>query len=567
MLAYELYLKNKDSNARVSKKLKPIKKIYYDNGKVTMDEKTIEGYGSDTSDKFRVVQEWLSMPLNTSDASALNLPDARTSNAQPNPYFEIYGNLKTNKSKESVLTLSIGKNPDILEYSLDLKTNTISKKTSHDVNLKIDTQNYLIANNNLYDEYVRIGLIDKNGKVNKKMFEEIVTKFFEFSKKRPLENPMPGTSSFSVYVLPTNSHIQLKQKESNNNESAKKDTKTFTDSFGNTSSEFASSSTKTAKFLSFDDKAFTLNCAQKSDFYKNIGIGNTSLDKVYFPQDQTFDIAGLKWVFTDISNCYYRFKDIRRGIFSQLYHNYRLITKDNPHAREKAILKVICYKETQAKQEILIDENLTMDKMKRLFSNVDESHIPNVAFEVLIETEGKSKLWNNYLYAIKNFLTESKIPKDYLLALISKIIRKNIHGWLKENNYFTAKDFFTRSDFCIKFLLTVAKSHSMNSNEDFAFRVGQIARQYIDFKQKIGEESNSLKDIVTYSKYDREKLRFVIQRVGIGINLAKANESDISNITEKVTSLQPREEITDNDAQKDFSYFFYKGYFSKEVLA
>jgi hypothetical protein len=208
-----------------------------------------------------------------------------------------------------------------------------------------------------------------------------------------------------------------------------------------------------------------------------------------------------------------------------------------------------------------------MDKMKRLFSNVDESHIPNVAFEVLIETEGKSKLWNNYLYAIKNFLTESKIPKDYLLALISKIIRKNIHGWLKENNYFTAKDFFTRSDFCIKFLLTVAKSHSMNSNEDFAFRVGQIARQYIDFKQKIGEESNSLKDIVTYSKYDREKLRFVIQRVGIGINLAKANESDISNITEKVTSLQPREEITDNDAQKDFSYFFYKGYFSKEVLA
>jgi hypothetical protein len=108
----------------------------------------------------------------------------------------------------------------------------------------------------------------------------------------------------------------------------------------------------------------------------------------------------------------------------------------------------------------------------------------------------------------------------------------------------------------------------MNPNEEFAYRVGQIARNYIDFKQKIGEESNSLRDILTYSKYDRDRLRFVIQRVSIGINLAKTNDHDITEITKKVSSLQPKEEILDNEAQRDFSYFFYKGYYTtQEVIA
>ena len=108
----------------------------------------------------------------------------------------------------------------------------------------------------------------------------------------------------------------------------------------------------------------------------------------------------------------------------------------------------------------------------------------------------------------------------------------------------------------------------MNDDEKFAFNIGKIARNYIDFKQNIGEESNSLKDILTYSKYDREKLRFVLQRIGIGVNLAKANPEQISKINKTISTLSSIPEITDDEAHKDLSYFFYKGYYdSKEIVA
>lgn len=568
MLAFELYLKNKDSKSGDPKSLKPIKKIIYQNNTPTIDKKTIEEYGSEISDKFQAVQEWLSMPLTTCDASLLNLPDFRRSPAQPNPYFEIYCTLKTNKSKESILTLSIGKKPNTVEYSLDINSGEISKKTNSNVKLKIDSNNYKISNNNLFDKYVESKLIDENGVVNKNIFEEIVTRFFDYAKRKSLENPKIGSQSFSIFVLPSNGQIIYQQKEQKKLK-IKNEPKSFTDAFGNISSEYASTSTKTSPFLSFDDKAFTINCMKGENFYQNLGIGKASLDKVYFPKDQTFNISGMNWVFTDISNNYYKFKDTRHGIFSQLFDNYKIISEKQSPERKKAILKIICFKSTQKKLEILIDENLTMDKMKRMFSNLKPSEIPNHAFEVLIETSGKTTLWNHYIYTIKNFLSETKLPKDYLLAIFSKMIKQKIYDWLKLKTGMEQKEFFLKSDFCLKHLsVGTTPSSFMNSNEEFAFNVGQIARHYIEFKQKIKEESNSLKDILTYSKYDREKLRFVIQRIGIGINLAKANDSDISNITKIITSLQPKEEISDNESQKDFSYFFYKGYYTnQEVLA
>lgn len=343
----------------------------------------------------------------------------------------------------------------------------------------------------------------------------------------------------------------------------------FTDSFGNISSKYASGATKTSKFLSYYEKAFTLNCKQNSDFYQNLGIGDKSLKKIYFPKDQTFTIAQMKWVFTDISSNSTKFVETGMGIYSQLYENYNVITSQNPTQREKALLKIICYKKQQEKQEILIDENVTMDKMQRMFEGVKKENIPFQAFEVLIiETNKKSILWNSYLFAIKNFLAESKIPKNYLLNIFTKILRSKIHDWLKLKTNQEQSEFFKKTEFCIKSLsMSTQLTSIMNVNEEFAFSVGQIARHYVEFKQKIGEQSNSLKDILTYSKYDREKLRFAVQRIGIGINLAKANDKDISEITKTVDKLHPKKEISDEEAHKDFSYFFYKGYYTKEITA
>ena len=108
----------------------------------------------------------------------------------------------------------------------------------------------------------------------------------------------------------------------------------------------------------------------------------------------------------------------------------------------------------------------------------------------------------------------------------------------------------------------------MNSNEEFAIKIGKIARIYIDFKQNHGETDNSLSDILAYSKYDREKLRFVLKRVGLGVQLSKINDTAKNEITKKIGTLQPREEIEDDVASKDYSYFFFKGYYiGTEIIA
>ena len=108
----------------------------------------------------------------------------------------------------------------------------------------------------------------------------------------------------------------------------------------------------------------------------------------------------------------------------------------------------------------------------------------------------------------------------------------------------------------------------MDSNEEVAQSIGQIARTYVDFKEKNGESDNSLSDMLTYSKYDRDKLSFVYARICRGVQLSKISNEKKKDVTEKITSLTPDAEIDDEVSSKDYSYFFYKGYYSTlEVTA
>lgn len=92
-----------------------------------------------------------------------------------------------------------------------------------------------------------------------------------------------------------------------------------------------------------------------------------------------------------------------------------------------------------------------------------------------------------------------------------------------------------------------------------------MTRTYLEFKKKGASESHSLRDILTYSKYDREKLRFVVSRIGMGVNISKANQNDIDLINDKISKYQPNQEISDSEAYNDYSYFFYKGYFEGDA--
>ncbi|MEM2160310.1 MAG: hypothetical protein QXN55_05075 [Candidatus Nitrosotenuis sp.] len=207
MLAFELYLKNKDSTSGNVKSLKPIKKIIYKNGSWKIDEKTIEEYGSEIFPKFSAIQNWLSMPLSTSNPENLNLPDYRTSSAQPSPYILIYGMLKTNKSKESSLILSIGKKPNFIEHLLDLSTNQVTEKESKRVSLKLEKKNYKIDGKNIFDLYVESKIINNDGVLNKSEYLKIISKLTDFINKRKLENAPIGLQSFSIYLLPSTDRI------------------------------------------------------------------------------------------------------------------------------------------------------------------------------------------------------------------------------------------------------------------------------------------------------------------------------------------------------------------------
>ena len=100
--------------------------------------------------------------------------------------------------------------------------------------------------------------------------------------------------------------------------------------------------------------------------------------------------AGLNWMFTNLDNPHYKFKETNRGIFTQLYENYEQIYSTGQTRREKVMLKITCFRTQQAKLEILID---ALDRMKRLFSWADAKSIPVLAFEELIERMGKTVIW------------------------------------------------------------------------------------------------------------------------------------------------------------------------------
>ena len=562
MLAYELFLANKKPQARNSK---PFKKIIYRNNEWKINDTPLEKYGEESTP----FQSWLSMPLRNYDASVVNLPDHRVGNSQPNPYIEIYCQLKITRSS-SILVLSIGKKPNDITYSFNIFDQT-TKKIINNVTLKLEKKKYSISKTTLFDLYVKTGLIDKHGKISNDEFDKIVNKFFDFVKTKTLENlGKIKNPSFSIFLIPSDGNIVYEQ--ANEQETTVKSA--FTDSFGQPATEYPSIPTRSAKFLSADDRSFTLNCKKWQQLYKDIGIGNNSHKRIDLPEER-LQISGLTWIFKNIDDSNFKSQDTRQGFFHQLYTNYKKLSNNSSHRETNTMLKVICFKKTQAKIEILVDENLTMDKMKRMF-NLQPDFIQYLGFEILIETTKKTKLWNNYLYAIKNFLAEQKLPKNYLIQIFTSLIHKNIHTWLKDNtnnsmdNTISPKDFFNRSDFCIKTLyLMNYESSYMNQSENFAFQIGKIARSYIDFKEDVNRQekniNNSLKDILTYSKYDREKLRFVFNRIATGINLTKINQPDttkLDKLNHKITSLYPKEEISDEELHKDFSYFFYKGYYT-----
>lgn len=249
MLAYDLYLRNKDSKANVVRTQdKPIKKIYVQDGNtITIDSKTLEDYASTISDRYRILQESLIMPLLTSNKSLLNLPNFNLkSTNQPSPYVRIFGNLRKGKS-DLIAQLTIQTNSkdkeNKLEANYDVLKGTISIKAEKDIPLRIDRENYFFVNRerkvNVFERYVESGILTRKGFFSKDLFTIVANNFFEFVKESNLKErnlDIRGNTSFEIYLLPSKSKIEYHNKK----ESKEIKEVGFIDSFGNSVTRYAS---------------------------------------------------------------------------------------------------------------------------------------------------------------------------------------------------------------------------------------------------------------------------------------------------------------------------------------
>jgi len=102
----------------------------------------------------------------------------------------------------------------------------------------------------------------------------------------------------------------------------------------------------------------------------------------------------------------------------------------------------------------------------------------------------------------------------------------------------------------------------LTAEEMFAINTGRIAGKYVSFKRKIGQDSNSLSTILTFSKYDKMSLYRVISLVCTGIRLAKVpagKESLRDEMDNFAKQYYPKEDFEQVNASKDYAYFFHRG--------
>lgn len=545
LLAYELFCENQSTDADPGDGI-PIKKIFVNNNNIELDSTAIAQYGqTETPDKAKnYMQKTFDMPIDTKNA--INLPNKKVSPNSKKPYIKITGYYKIWKKKDDMTGTIVLGNKDGANATLRLPDNQITI-SSQDTHIKFNKTDYFIGKQTLYDAYVDAKIIT-NDKLGANLFEEIANKFFEFMLKRDF---IPGKTGFALYILPNKDEITYKLQNIEDTGSK------FVDSFNSKSSNWPAKTTKGVTFLSYDDPAFTINCKEKQEFYQNIGISSNSLDGILLPASKAMNVAGLVWYFFNIKGKSTTFTKNNSGIYGQLYSIYSKIKTGD---QKDVNLKAIALKKTNAKLEVIIDENLTMPKLDAIFKKAPDKPVP-FAYESLIIKKNRTRIDYHYITAIKSLLNQTSLSWDYIIRIFTQQLRNDITGWLKEK--YPAKkavNFFAQSEFCCKTLNLTHDDNGLVEYENFAKSVGHMARLYLDYRMKIKADNNSVRNILTKQKYDLEALKFVVESIGRGIYLATTSKQEYENAYKEISTVL-QDLPKDADQEQDMSFYFYMGYF------
>ncbi|MDR2719669.1 MAG: hypothetical protein LBC03_02555 [Nitrososphaerota archaeon] len=566
MLAHDLYLKNKENGSVEAVKIVvPIKKVFVKaDGLITvhLDSKTLEHYGENLNSKgsYYPFQKSLLMPSN--NLTSIGLPYRGTGAAAKKPYIEFYGGYRQNTLSLSIAGEGIGQK-ETYEYTYDFKNSKKNMLTPVDLLLlRLNKKNYFAGDLPLFNACQEAGIITPTGALPSNVFVAVCETFLSFWKEKIAFKELNIFSHFSfrIVVLPyqllPQGNVEYRSQEKTPVE------KLFEDCFGNPATGYPSKATIDAKFVSFDDAVFAINCKTGKEFYQDLDIGNKSFSKIFLPTDHVIKIAGLDWYFFDLTDFSLNFVDKKSGIYDQLLSNYNVLSSNSEKSmHEQTSLKVVCTKRTQAKLEVLINETLTLNQLKALFNRAQDnlsSH--SFALELLIIENNKDIFWIDYITAIRCLINDAYFDRAVLVYRFTRIIRCHLRNWMNGNIQIKKESaaFFNKSQFCLNLLTKNRWVLFMNKNEKYAYKIGVIAGKYVKFKRAKAETNTLTKDILTFSKYDREHLRFVYRRIGVGISLSEVNTD---TICQAIKNDMPKEEIDDAHALEDFSYFFYKSVF------
>ncbi|MFH1095744.1 MAG: hypothetical protein V1728_06010 [Candidatus Micrarchaeota archaeon] len=569
MLAYEMYLNNKaylstknDQDPSQLSRGSPVKKIFVLEKKCKLDDTPIEKYGIQEIDlKNSDLQRVLHLP--SSAQKLVGLPDKTTGGNSPKPYVRLHCAYENGR-----LIISLKKKNEF-DWTCTSKLNDEADSEpvfSGNAFVRIDSDHYFMEEKKLREVYIKEGIIDEQGNVDRDIFALACHCLIQFCKGKKLGETLPkGNGTFEVVLLPGKSAVNYKSTEIEKNAR-----ESFVDSFGNQSNHYPNSpieKSKGMKFLSADDPAFTLNEHKKEGFYESIGIGDTSFPYLALPKSE-LDIAGLKWYFSNLEDPDKTFQPVKTGLYGQLLQNFRELDKEDS-TRKKGSLKIMAIKmdSKRSKMEILIDENLTMERLGKILAIRTEKPGDEIKFglEVLIEeyAGGKSRQstnWAEYVFAVKSLLREVKIKRGRLVSIFTKRTRDKRQGWIKARfrGLVFEREFFRKADFCLELLATEGKT--MKPDEQYAYAIGKIAGEFVRIKRKYVDQNNSTNDILAYQKYDKNTLRFVLQRIGRSTALTKKDKG-LGELEQNLHDNLPKDEMTDE--REDYAYFFYKGVFEK----
>ncbi len=297
MLTYELFLKNRGYVDEFTDNAVPIKKIFIRKSPdilLKLDEKTLDHYGVEKESEFKSFQERLTMPL--SNKGSLGLPRRSTSPNSPKPYVILKG-----LYKEGVVSLLVGKKDKkkggnaYYGYKCDLKEGEANVDLQGEVIIKLDQSRYRLPSQALFSAYREAGIIDERLVLDPNIFKAVCDAFIKYCRERglPEEDIAAKQVRFEIVILPYimtepgNETVEYVSDDSS--ESADE---VFVDAFGNESTGYPTGTTQTASFMSADDKAFSINCTQGREFYRNLGIGRESLPKINLPPDSECDVPG-----------------------------------------------------------------------------------------------------------------------------------------------------------------------------------------------------------------------------------------------------------------------------------